>query len=309
VTLSIAAPGELTAVQDPAEMTRGLRFSLVPGSPISPMESPMLQKLKAVEEQAAEEAAGSEEEEEDDEVQPDLVEEQAAARIIEDNQKAEQAEQKKKLEETKAKEMKQSAPAQRVAPNGSKPALTKQSTLSLNGHAKSSSQRPSTIMVGSPTIEYAAPMDNNCKEFSILRYKGVVPTYMECWLEKRGPTDTYKWMKRWFVFYEDRIEYFKDVERKEAKGDVRIKPCSRIIAFREKDLPGDAVKYKSNKPFGFVLDPDPSAGKQRRMHYFDAGSDEVLRSVLSNFQKACEGHEARIREVSKFILNSVYVKA
>jgi len=281
VTLAIARPGELTEVQSPSAMTQGLRFSILPGSPgDSPMAGWMANPRMSIKEEPSEKSE-SESEKEDEA-------EDKAAKDSADNQAEE-------IKAAKQKELDQINDVVKgyLAQNYQKATEKAEQLQAAATTAAPTEKRLSAV--------FAPPIRNG-------GVKGVLPKYMECWMEKRGPTDTYKWMKRYCVLYEDKFAYFRDSECKEAKGDVKFKPYSKLIAFEQDKAPGDAIKYKASRPFGFVLDPDPNGRKDRRMHYFDAVNEEILRSVISNFDKATEGLQATIRETSSILRSMVYLK-
>jgi len=96
----------------------------------------------------------------------------------------------------------------------------------------------------------------------------------EGWLHKRGPMYGYKWESRWCTLYETGIAWFDDEKKGEKKGDSEIKKGTKSFAFQKNKAPGDAIKHRGEKPFGFVVDVTPNAGpgKERRLMYFDAGS-------------------------------------
>lgn len=109
---------------------------------------------------------------------------------------------------------------------------------------------------------------------------------MEGWLHKRGPTDKYKWERRWCVLEGSLFNWFVDEQRLEGKGPFRIKEGTRAFRFDAKSAPFDAPKYAVKRPFGFVVDLEPKAGPRRRVHYFEAPNESALRSWHRAFGNA-----------------------
>lgn len=97
---------------------------------------------------------------------------------------------------------------------------------------------------------------------------------MEGWLHVRGPSQTYKWQRRWCVLTSSSLTWYADSVKCHKKGTVQFTLATNAIHFAKSDAPGESSKYKSEKPYGFALDADPFAGKDRRIHYFDAGSED-----------------------------------
>lgn len=108
---------------------------------------------------------------------------------------------------------------------------------------------------------------------------------MEGWLLKRGPVADLHWQHRWCVLYPGAIEFFESEGRQRRRGSVELSPRSHAISFHNCRAPGDATKYVSEKPFGFVVDVDPSGGSSRRLYYFDAGTKEALASWLDALEE------------------------
>jgi len=98
------------------------------------------------------------------------------------------------------------------------------------------------------------------------------PAIKEGWLEKRGPMFGYKWERRWCSLFSTGLLYYDDEAKADRKGDVDIKKATKVFSFQKNKAPGDAIKHRGEKPFGFVVDVTPSAGggKERRLFYFDA---------------------------------------
>lgn len=61
---------------------------------------------------------------------------------------------------------------------------------------------------------------------------------------------------------------------------VELGPSAASRPFTSYFAPGEAVKYRRRHPFGFVVDADPSAGKDRSLTYLDAQDQETLKKWL-----------------------------
>lgn len=133
-----------------------------------------------------------------------------------------------------------------------------------------------------------------------------LPSVMEGWLEKRGPTANYKWLKRWCVLKEDSISFYTDSQLLEPKGDVKLKPASRILPFSDKLCQAEVMKHRMEHPFGFVLDPDPSLGKRRKLYYFDAGSAAALASWTQAFDKGKSGLKVALGQTNSYLRSLLY---
>jgi hypothetical protein len=98
-----------------------------------------------------------------------------------------------------------------------------------------------------------------------------VPTLKEGWLHKRGPMYGYAWEPRYCALYDTGLVWFADEQKLEKKGDMDVKKNTKPLSFQKNKAPGDAIKHRGEKPFGFVVDVTPNAGpgKQRRLFYFD----------------------------------------
>eukprot|EP00440_Ansanella_granifera_P065217 gb/GFBE01070723.1/.p1 GENE.gb/GFBE01070723.1/~~gb/GFBE01070723.1/.p1 ORF type:complete len:382 (+),score=71.82 gb/GFBE01070723.1/:1-1146(+) len=104
---------------------------------------------------------------------------------------------------------------------------------------------------------------------------------LEGWLLKRGPTIDYSWQRRWCVLTSSGIAYFADSAKRHKKGEVEIGPCSETTRIASFEAPGDSIKHRLERPWGFAVDAVPPAGKQRRIHYFDAGDAGSLATWLN----------------------------
>jgi len=116
---------------------------------------------------------------------------------------------------------------------------------------------------------------------------------MEGWLSKRGPTSDFKWARRWCVLTPKGLEYFADDACKQKKGSITVKLASKAVPFKTTgtynyQAPGEATLHWQDKPYGFVLDIDPEAGRRRHLYYFDAGSETNLQAWTSAFTKTSQ---------------------
>lgn len=96
------------------------------------------------------------------------------------------------------------------------------------------------------------------------------------WLHKRGPTDRHFWMKRWCVLRGSELVYYVDMLCQQKKGAIKLQASSCVVAFEVPNAPGHAIKHRYKRPHGFVLDPTPAEGRNRRLFYFDAESTNTL---------------------------------
>eukprot|EP00440_Ansanella_granifera_P060465 gb/GFBE01065538.1/.p1 GENE.gb/GFBE01065538.1/~~gb/GFBE01065538.1/.p1 ORF type:complete len:249 (+),score=33.00 gb/GFBE01065538.1/:1-747(+) len=100
---------------------------------------------------------------------------------------------------------------------------------------------------------------------------------MEAWLIKRGPNKQDSWLRRWCVLEPYLFSWFEDESRQACLGHTMLLQHSRAVPFARRDAPGRASMYFQGRPYGFVLDVDPSKGSDRELLYFDAASAERLR--------------------------------
>lgn len=115
------------------------------------------------------------------------------------------------------------------------------------------------------------------------------PPVMSGWLAKRGPMMGYKWQRRWIVLCPKSLTWYTDATAADKRGECMISATSRAHSFQHSTAPGDALKHRGEKPFGFVLDPEgPDAAPQRRLFYFEAADEAALRSWLQAVQRAAQ---------------------
>jgi len=103
------------------------------------------------------------------------------------------------------------------------------------------------------------------------------PALKEGYLLKRGPMFGYKWETRWCALYETGMVWYDSDKKQEKKGDMDIKKVTKALSFQKNKAPGDAIKHRGEKPFGFVVDVTPNVGpgKERRLFYFDGETKEI----------------------------------
>lgn len=114
------------------------------------------------------------------------------------------------------------------------------------------------------------------------------PALLSGWLQHRGPVFGYDWKPRWCVLTPTSLNTFKQEDMQVKLGARRLTMTSKLIRLGKAMAPGDAVKHKSERPFGFVLDLDPDGGKERKLDYFDAGDAEMLSRWEETFAKVIE---------------------
>lgn len=108
------------------------------------------------------------------------------------------------------------------------------------------------------------------------------------WLLRRGPTAMHNWKEQWCVLRSGKLILHRDEKCLEKLSSLEIGPQSRALRFGNHRAPGDAVKHRSERPFGFVLDTNPTMGKDRKLVYLDAKDLETLDRWLQAFQQAMQ---------------------
>ena len=116
---------------------------------------------------------------------------------------------------------------------------------------------------------------------SMLRARRHDDVLLQGWLNKRGPAADFKWVRRWCVLHPDRLSYFADEEQEVKKGEIPVLNTGMCVAFSSRGAPGDSVKHKAQFPYGFVLDSNPAAGRQRQLFYFDAEDKLVCGTTVT----------------------------
>lgn len=123
---------------------------------------------------------------------------------------------------------------------------------------------------------------------------------MEGWLAKRGPLYGWTWERRWCVLHPcGLLEYYSDDARTSKKGSIELQATSRAMAFGAAQSIGDGVKHARERPFGFTLDLDWDAGRDRRLIYFDAGAPETMDAWMAAVAKLAGSFASRVEEVAK----------
>lgn len=117
---------------------------------------------------------------------------------------------------------------------------------------------------------------------------------------KRGPTREYKWQRRWCVLDAETLAYYTDELLKVCKGEILLKQASCARRFTDTTAPFDAPSYGRERPFGFLLDVEPSAGKRRRAFYFDALEGSALEAWEAAIAKsATEAQQKKARSLEQ----------
>merc|ERR1719269_63510 len=110
----------------------------------------------------------------------------------------------------------------------------------------------------------------------------------------------YGWEPRYCALYDTGMVYFTDAQKVDKKGDIDIRKGTKSFSFQKNKAPGDAIKHRGEKPFGFVVDVMPNAGpgKERRLFYFDAENKpnqnawiEAIDSVARKLKKKDKSDE------------------
>jgi len=123
------------------------------------------------------------------------------------------------------------------------------------------------------------------------------PALKEGYLLKRGPMFGYKWETRWCALYDTGMVWYDSDKKQEKKGDMDIKKVTKALSFQKNKAPGDAIKHRGEKPFGFVVDVTPNVGpgKERRLFYFDGDTKEIGQEWI----EAIEGVARRQKKKDK----------
>lgn len=104
-------------------------------------------------------------------------------------------------------------------------------------------------------------------------------------LLKRGPVFGYAFQARWCILTNTQLIVYKDERFSQRQSAERLSYDAKAARFSCHDAPGEAVKHKSDKPCGFVLDSNPMAGKGRKLSYFDAENEEKIAIWLEAIAK------------------------
>lgn len=120
--------------------------------------------------------------------------------------------------------------------------------------------------------------------------RGSVPSEKAGWLEKRGPTIDMQWNWRWVVLKEDHMILYENEKKEEddhKKFQIDLNEYTKATEFKKSDAPGEAVKHAAEKPFGFVVDTEPSGGPERKsLYYFSAPTLETMNAWIVGIYKS-----------------------
>ncbi|CAL1145160.1 unnamed protein product, partial [Cladocopium goreaui] len=234
-----------------------------------------------------------------------------AAPAAEDAKAAEAAEGAEPNPETKETGEAKADAVEEVKETAEAPAVT------AKGPGKGSAKGPSKGKGKSPAAEQAAPAAEDAKaaeapetnpETSVQPQgtKGVkfeepvheapaalVPSkpvdlnvsHVNGQLLKRGPVFGYAFQARWCILTNTQLIVYKDERFSQRQSAERLSYDAKAARFSCHDAPGEAVKHKSDKPCGFVLDSNPMAGKGRKLSYFDAENEEKIAIWLEAIAK------------------------
>merc|ERR1712060_593076 len=109
---------------------------------------------------------------------------------------------------------------------------------------------------------------------------------IEGWLNKRGPLCTNKWKPKWCTLGPSEMHYYEDEAKNSLNGTIEVKRTTRAVDFQNENAPGEAIKHRSTTPFGFVVDEDPTGGKNRHLYYFHSSDQDNLKDWLAAFELA-----------------------
>jgi len=112
---------------------------------------------------------------------------------------------------------------------------------------------------------------------------------IEGWLLKKSAPRNTKWIKRWCVLDGSSLATFEAEDRAVKKGAYLFNPKTTALCLRKSSAPGESPSYAKTHPFGFALDCNPEAGKNRIILYFDAKTVDSLESWLQAIAVAALG--------------------
>mmetsp|Transcript_102522 Transcript_102522/g.198575 ORF Transcript_102522/g.198575 Transcript_102522/m.198575 type:complete len:1077 (+) Transcript_102522:50-3280(+) len=93
-------------------------------------------------------------------------------------------------------------------------------------------------------------------------------------LHKLGPMR--KWRRRWCVLQPTGLVEYSDDTCQEQLCQIKFERGACGFRFSTAGAPGEATMLRKERPYGFVLDFDPSMGKGRPFSYMDAGGVGAL---------------------------------
>eukprot|EP00927_Polykrikos_kofoidii_P040202 TRINITY_DN34407_c0_g1_i1.p1 TRINITY_DN34407_c0_g1~~TRINITY_DN34407_c0_g1_i1.p1 ORF type:complete len:331 (+),score=80.46 TRINITY_DN34407_c0_g1_i1:120-995(+) len=122
------------------------------------------------------------------------------------------------------------------------------------------------------------------------------------WLVKRGASLDSGWERVWCCLFPSVLSIYQDESKEEKKSDVILSRSCKVHKFAKGLSPGDAFKYRPEKEFGFVVDPDPEGGRRRPFFYFDGEDkknmvhwmkhiDHVAKVLMKKWEKEQEGDD------------------
>jgi len=85
-----------------------------------------------------------------------------------------------------------------------------------------------------------------------------------------------KWRRRWCVLQPTVLIEYRDDKCWEQLCETKLKQGACGFRFSTAGAPGEATKLRKERPYGLVLDVDPSVGKGRPFLYLDAGGVGAL---------------------------------
>mmetsp|Transcript_126083 Transcript_126083/g.223277 ORF Transcript_126083/g.223277 Transcript_126083/m.223277 type:complete len:652 (+) Transcript_126083:189-2144(+) len=153
--------------------------------------------------------------------------------------------------------------------------------------------RPSLKAVARASLAFNGTLDGEKagKDGKFLRKSH--PSDKAGWLEKRGPTIDMQWNWRWVVLKEDRLIMYESQEAEKAgqkKFELELNEYTKATEFRKVDAPGDAAKHVAEKPYGFVVDTEPSGGPDRKsLYYLAADNNDTMNAWIVGIYKIVKG--------------------
>ncbi|CAE7560492.1 USP8, partial [Symbiodinium sp. CCMP2456] len=101
--------------------------------------------------------------------------------------------------------------------------------------------------------------------------------------------------RRWVVLKHGRLNTFQDEACLSPKAAFELNAGSKVVPFKAPGAPGQSVLYSRTRPFGFVLDLEPQAGKSRWMVYFDTLQPDELDRWTQAIEGSVQNLEARVQ--------------
>jgi len=111
-------------------------------------------------------------------------------------------------------------------------------------------------------------------------------TIFEGVLKVRGPQYGYDWHNRWVKVCPAAVFIHTDKDSTRTKEQFALYSGTKCVSFEHKHAPGDSIKHRGEKPFGFCLDVGPPpGGSDRTQHYLDTLSEEEMKKWVKVFSK------------------------